>query len=134
VTPSSPSQRGTGPGTTNGRETEMADVDLTEDTPVLTTLAMLTAVSVESCSLEPRDLMLARIAALAAVGAPPASYVLNAGAASDAGITLEDVQGILIAVAPIIGTPRTLLAAGNITRALGFAIAALESELEDESN
>jgi alkylhydroperoxidase/carboxymuconolactone decarboxylase family protein YurZ len=112
----------------------MADVDLTEDTPVLTTLAMLTAVSVESCSLEPRDLMLARIAALAAVGAPPASYVLNAGAASDAGITLEDVQGILIAVAPIIGTPRTLLAAGNITRALGFAIAALESELEDESN
>jgi hypothetical protein len=110
----------------------MADVDLTEDTPVLTTLAALTAVSVETCSLEARDLMVARIAALAAVNAPPASYVLNAGAASDAGLTLEDVQGILIAVAPVIGTPRTLLAAGNITRALGFAIAVLEDELDDE--
>lgn len=110
----------------------MADVDLTEDRPVLTTLAALTAVSVESCNLEQRDLMLARIAALAAVGAPPASYLLNAGSASDAGVTLEDVQGVLIAVAPVIGTPRTLLAAGNITRALGFAIAVLEAELEDE--
>ena len=113
----------------------MADVDLTqgEDLPVLTTLAALTAVSVEASNLEARDLMLTRIAALAAVGAPPASYVLNAGAASDAGITLEDVQGVLAAVAPVIGTPRTLLAAGNITRALGFALAVLEAELEDES-
>jgi hypothetical protein len=111
----------------------MADVDLTEDRPVLTTLATLTAVSVEACNLEARDLMLARLAALAAVGAPPSSYLLNAGAASDAGVTLEDVQGVLVAVAPIIGTPRTLLAAANITRALGFAIAVLEAELEDET-
>ncbi len=110
----------------------MADVDIREERPVLTTLAALTAVSVEACELEERDLMLARIAALAAVGAPPASYLLNAGAASDVGLTLEDVQGILTAVSPIIGTPRTLLAAGNITRALGFALAVLEAELEDQ--
>ena len=47
----------------------MADVDLTqgEDLPVLTTLAALTAVSVEASNLEARDLMLTRIAALAAV-------------------------------------------------------------------
>jgi hypothetical protein len=48
------------------------------------------------------------------------------------GITLEDVQGVLIAVAPIIGTARSVTAAGNITRALGFAIAVLEAELEAE--
>ena len=41
-----------------------------EDTPVLDTLALMTAASVEACDLEDRELMLARIAALAAAGAP----------------------------------------------------------------
>jgi hypothetical protein len=49
----------------------------------------------------------------------------------DVGITLEDVQGLLIAVAPIIGTARTVAATGNIARALGFAIAVLEDELDE---
>ncbi len=105
----------------------------TEDTPVLDTLAAMTAVSVEQCDLDPRELMLARIAALVAVDAPPVSYLLNAGAASDVGVTLEDVQGILIAVAPVVGTPRIMSAAGNITRALGFAIAVAEAELEEDA-
>ena len=103
------------------------------DAPVLETLAAITVASVERCDLAPRELMLARIAALAAVGAPPASYLANAGTASDVGITLEDVQGVLIGIAPVVGTPRTVLAAGNIARALGFAIAAVEAELEAEA-
>ena len=103
-----------------------------DDTPVLDTLAALTLVSIENCNLEPRELMVARIAALAAVHAPAASYLLNAGAAIDTGITLEDTQGILIAVAPIIGTPGVVSAAANITKALGFAIAVAEAELEAE--
>jgi alkylhydroperoxidase/carboxymuconolactone decarboxylase family protein YurZ len=112
----------------------MAKVDLTktEDRPVLDELAAVTAVSVENCDLQPRELMLARIAALAAVGAPPASYLLNVGAASDVGITAEDVQGILIAVTPVIGTPRVMTAAGNILRALGFAIAVAEEEQDED--
>jgi hypothetical protein len=101
-----------------------------ENTPVLDTLAAMTAASLERCELEPRELMLARIAALAAVGAPPASYLANAGTASEVGITVEDVQSLLIGVAPVIGSPLTALAAGNITRALGFAIAVAETELE----
>jgi hypothetical protein len=105
---------------------------MADDTPLLDTLAAMTAASVESCSLEPRELMLARIAALAAAGAPPASYLANAGTASDLGITLEDVQGVLIAIAPIVGTARTVSAAGNIARALGFAIAAIEAEVDAE--
>jgi hypothetical protein len=44
------------------------------------------------------------IAALAAVGAPPVSYLANAGTAADLDVTLEGVQGVLVAVAPIIGT------------------------------
>jgi hypothetical protein len=105
-----------------------------QNTPLLDTLAAMTAVSIEQCDLDARELMLARLAALAAVGAPPASYLANAGTASDVGVTLDDVQGLLIAVAPIIGTARTVTAAGNIARALGFAIAAIEAELEAETD
>ena len=71
--------------------------------------------------------MIARLAALAAVGAPPLSYLFNAGPAVDVGITLEDVQNLLIAIAPIIGTPGTVVAASNIEEALGFAVAIAEA-------
>lgn len=104
-----------------------------EDTPVLDTLAEITAISLERSTLEAREHMLARIAALVAVGAPGSSYLLNAGAASDVGVTMEDVQGVLIAIAPIVGTTRVMTAGGNIARALGFAIAVAEADLEDEA-
>ena len=104
-----------------------------EETPVLDALADITAVSIERSTLDPRELMLARIAALAAVDAPAASYLLNAGTAVDVGITLEDVQGVLIAVAPIVGTPRIVAATGNLASALGFALEMAEAELEAEA-
>ena len=44
-------------------------------------------------------------------------------------MTLEDVQDVLSAVAPIVGTSRVIAATGNIARALGFAID-LATELE----
>ena len=103
-----------------------------EEAPVLSTLADITAVSVERSTLDPRELMLARIAALVAVDAPAASYLLNAGTAVDVGITLEDVQGVLIAVAPIVGTPRVVAASGNLASALGFALEMAEAEIEAE--
>jgi Carboxymuconolactone decarboxylase family len=106
----------------------------TDDTPVLDTLAEMTAASIENSNLEAREHMLVRVAALIAVDAPPTSYLLNAGTAADVGVTLEDVQGILIAVAPIVGTTRVVSAAGNIARALGFAIAVAEAELEEEDD
>ncbi len=103
-----------------------------EDTPVLDTLAEITAVSIEHGTLEAREHMLTRIAALVAVDASAASYLLNAGTAADVGVTLEDVQGVLVAVAPIVGTTRVVSASANIAKALGFAIAVAEAELEAE--
>jgi hypothetical protein len=38
----------------------------------------------------------------------------------------------MIAVAPVVGTPRVVAAGGNILRALGFAIAVADSELADD--
>ena len=94
----------------------------TRDTPVLDLLATMTSESLAASSLEGRDLMLVRIAALVAVDAPPSSYLLNAGAASDAGIDVEQARGILAAIAPIVGTARIAAATGNIVRALGIAL------------
>ncbi len=105
---------------------------MSDDSPLLDTLAMMTAASLETCDLEPRELMLVRIAALAAVDAPPVSYLANAGTASDVGVTLDDVEGVLVAVAPVIGSPRAVSAAGNIASALGFAVAVIDAELEAE--
>ena len=104
---------------------------MTAETPVLDTLAEITAASVEHSSLPPRELMLARIAALIAVDAPPASYLANAGPAADFGLTAEDLQGVMIAIAPLVGTARVVAAAGHILRALGVAIAVADTELPD---
>ncbi len=82
--------------------------------------------------MDDNSLLTARIAALVAVDAPAASYLVHIGPAADAGVTLEQLQGILIAVAPIVGTPRTISAAAKITKALGIAIVAVEAELEAE--
>ena len=105
---------------------------MTSETPVLDTLADITAASLEHNSLAPRELMLLRVAALIAVDAPPASYLLNAEAAADSGVTADDLQAVMIAVAPIVGTVRVVSAAGKILKALGFAIAVAESEMADE--
>jgi alkylhydroperoxidase/carboxymuconolactone decarboxylase family protein YurZ len=103
------------------------------ETPVLDALTAMTAESLARCELDANSLLAARIAALAAVDAPAASYLMHVGTAMDAGVTLEQVQNILIAVAPIIGTPRTLNAALNITEALGVVVAVVEeAELEAE--
>jgi alkylhydroperoxidase/carboxymuconolactone decarboxylase family protein YurZ len=106
---------------------------MTEESPVLDTLIDITAVSLEKCKLDPRELMMARIAALVAVDASAASYLFNTPGAVSAGVTLEDVQGVLIAVAPVVGTPRALSAATRITEALGFAIGVLEAEAEEDA-
>ncbi len=97
-------------------------------TPVLDTLADINLASIEHTRLQPRELMLARIAALVAVDAPPASYLANAGSARDSGITEQDVQDVLIAIAPVVGTAKVVASAGNIMKALGFAIAVAEGE------
>ena len=106
--------------------------DASSETPVLDTLAAMTAESVERCGLDANSLIAARIAALAAVDAPAASYLMHVGPAMDAGVTLEQIQDILIAVAPIVGTARTASAALKITEALGVVVVALEAELEAE--
>lgn len=100
-----------------------------EETPLLKLLAQMTKASLDATSLDDEQLMLVRIAALVSIDAPTASYVLNLGAASDSGVTVEQIQGVLAGVAPIIGTARVVSAAGRLTQALGVAIEL--SDLDD---
>jgi alkylhydroperoxidase/carboxymuconolactone decarboxylase family protein YurZ len=92
------------------------------DTPLLDLLASMTASSVESTNLDPKSLMLVRIAALVAVDAPPASYTLNLGVAGELGVTADEVEGLLAGVAPIVGTTRIVSAVGKLVRALNLKI------------
>jgi len=101
------------------------------DTPVLDLLAAMTADSIEASSLDAQSLMLVRIAALVAVDAPPASYLLNLAAAGEVGVDADQIRGVLTAIAPIVGTARIASATGNIARALAIEIE-LEAELEAE--
>ena len=92
----------------------------------------MTAASVEASSLDAETLMLVRIAALAAVDAPPVSYLLNLGAAGEIGVDAEQVRGVLAGIAPIIGTPRVASATGKIVDAIEVAIEVAELEEEEE--
>ncbi|WP_329299633.1 carboxymuconolactone decarboxylase [Streptomyces sp. NBC_00659] len=102
------------------------------ETPVLDTLAAMTVDSIERCGLAPDMLLLTRIAALAASDAPPISYMAHIGPAMETGITSAQLQDVLVAIAPIVGTARVMTAAGNITAALGIAIAVAEAEIEEQ--
>nr|WSY53647.1 carboxymuconolactone decarboxylase [Streptomyces sp. NBC_00886] len=102
------------------------------DTPVLDTLTAMTVDSIERCGLAPDNLILTRIAALAASDAPPISYVAHIDPALRTGITADQLQNVLIAIAPIVGTARVMTAAGNITAALGIAIAVADAEIEEQ--
>jgi 4-carboxymuconolactone decarboxylase len=104
--------------------------DQPDETPILDLLASMTASSLEASSLDAETLMLVRIAALVAVDAPPVSYLLNLRAAGESGVNEDQVQGVLAAVAPIVGTARVASAAGKMVRAFDLKLEL--GELEGE--
>ena len=102
--------------------TDRSQTMATGEAPVLEALADINAVSLERTELDPSSLILVRLAALIAVDAPASSYLLHIGPAAEAGVTVDQAQNVLVAVAPIVGTPRTASAAAKIVEALGLAI------------
>ncbi len=95
---------------------------MSDEHPLLDTVMEMTASSIANCGLDDHTLMVVRLAALAACDAPPASYLMNLEAAVESGLTLEETRGVLTAIAPIVGTPKVVTAAGAIAEALGFAL------------
>ncbi|GAA2807201.1 carboxymuconolactone decarboxylase [Kitasatospora sp. CM 4170] len=103
----------------------------TSETPVLDTLMAMTADSIERCGMAPDMLILTRIAALAAMDAPAVSYLAHVEPAMREHMTASQLQDVLVAIAPIVGTARVMSAATHITEALGVAIAVAEAEVQN---
>ena len=104
----------------------------TNETPVLDLLSSMTADSLAASSLDDQTLMLVRIAALAAVDAPPVSYLMNLEAAADAGVDADQIRGVLAGIAPIVGTARVASATVSIVAALDVAIEVAELDEQSE--
>jgi len=90
------------------------------DAPVFETIVQMTLNTFERSGLDPETYLLTRIAALVAMDAAPASYLLNIGTADELGIPLEKIRGTLVAIAPVVGSARVVSAARNIGEAFGL--------------
>jgi len=100
------------------------------DAPVLDTLTAMTIDSIERCGMDPGALILTRIAALVAMDAPAVSYLAHAGAAAEAELTTDQLQDVLIAIAPVVGTARVMSAASHMAEAFGLALAIAEADAQ----
>ena len=77
--------------------------------------------------LDPRTAALVQVGALAAIGAPEACLEWSATRALAAGAAEQEITGVLLAIAPVIGLGRVAGAAPGVAYALGYDIeAALE--------
>lgn len=79
-------------------------------------------------ALDPKVAALVRVGALAAIGSPEVCLEWSTSQALAAGATEEEVTGVLLAVAPVIGLGRIVGAAPGVAGAFGYDI---EAALED---
>jgi alkylhydroperoxidase/carboxymuconolactone decarboxylase family protein YurZ len=85
--------------------------------------------TIEVSQLDPKSHALVRLGALHAIDAAPASYHASVEAALAAGASFDEIVGVLIAVAPVVGLARVVSAAPDLALALGYDVnAALEAQ------
>lgn len=98
------------------------------DPEVIESILRSRVANIEESELDPKTYSLVNIAALVALDAAPALYVWQIGLALDAGVTPEEILGVLVAVNPTVGTAKVVAAAPAMALALGMDIDALEAE------
>jgi 4-carboxymuconolactone decarboxylase len=72
--------------------------------------------------LDERTFALVKIATLIALDAPPSSYACQVANAVEAGVSSEEILGVLYAVGPQVGGPRVVAAAPELMLALGLSL------------
>ena len=72
--------------------------------------------------LDPKTAALARVGALAAIGAPGVCLEWSTTAALAAGATEDEITGVLLAIAPVAGLGRVVAATSGVADALGYDI------------
>jgi 4-carboxymuconolactone decarboxylase len=78
--------------------------------------------------LDPKIAALVRVGALAAIGAPEVCLEWSSSQALAVGATEDEITGVLLAIAPVIGLGRMVGAAPGVAGAFGYDI---EAALED---
>ena len=78
--------------------------------------------NLEASGLDPKTYAMVNIAALIAADAAPASYVFQVAFALEAGVTPEEILGLLVALNPTVGNVRIVSAAAEIAFALGIEL------------
>jgi 4-carboxymuconolactone decarboxylase len=102
------------------------------DAPVLETLLQMNLDAAERSGLDADTYLCVRLAALVAMDAAPVSYLITLGAAADTGLTVEKVQAVLVAIAPVVGSARVTAAAGAILRGVLGAEALAEQVVPEQ--
>jgi 4-carboxymuconolactone decarboxylase len=92
------------------------------EAPLLERLLSVQLDNLDASGLDPRSYAMVKIATLIAVDAPPASYVAQLAFAQEAGVTADDVIGVLVAAAPQVGIPKVVAAAPEIMLALELSL------------
>jgi alkylhydroperoxidase/carboxymuconolactone decarboxylase family protein YurZ len=102
---------------------------------VLDAVAEMNLASLESISsLDDQSVLLVRFAALVALDAAPLSYLVHLTAGGEAGITEEQVEDVLLAIAPVVGSARIVSAGSKIARAIGIAVLGSEAAADDDAD
>ena len=86
--------------------------------PVLEAIARQSEGALQTAGIDPQTALLVRIAALVALDAAPASYLIHLGIADRGGVKADAIEATLIELAPLVGTARIISAAGKINQAL----------------
>jgi alkylhydroperoxidase/carboxymuconolactone decarboxylase family protein YurZ len=102
------------------------------DERFIESLLAMNLTGTDTCGLGPKTHALVRLGALVALGGAPVSYQWTVAAALDAGATAEEILGTLIAVAPISGIARVVLATPDVAISIGYDLDAAFEDLDHD--
>ena len=91
------------------------------EAPLVESLVRMHADAQRQSGLDDRTYVLVRIAALVAMDASTESYRVNLTVADEVGVSADDVRGVLIALAPLVGSARVLSGADKALKAIAAA-------------
>ncbi|MGP8060793.1 MAG: carboxymuconolactone decarboxylase family protein [Acidimicrobiales bacterium] len=83
--------------------------------------------NLDASGLDPKTYSLVSVAALIALDGPPASYVWQVSLALEAGVSPEEILGLLVALNPIVGNARVVAAAPELALGLGIDLEGLDA-------
>ncbi len=106
---------------TNEQEQRLRGLS-SQDEDMFESLVAMQVTNVENSGLDPKTHALCRLAALVSIDAPLASYAWQAKVAVASGATVDDMVGVLIALAPTVGMARVVAAASKLAVLYDIAV------------